>query len=406
MGALGAMGAMGALGAMGAMGATRSAHGTRSGLTRRSAWPSTNVKLASADDGGYPWVGASQLDTNVLLYDWGYGTCPTNDTGCYSLPYPSPPPNATAGMADPWVYNLRNCTSYVAWKIKQVFGADINGWGDAKDWDANATGPGHPYTNDSTPQVGDIAQWTTGGGGFGHVAYVYAVSGTTASLAEYNSGLPRDNTPQHNLQWGLFDNSRTSVTAGAPDHYIHIGTITPPPTNLDFNGDGYADLAIVNTASTGSGYVEVHPLSGINTFSTWIGHYTTIAAYLNSTQQVLAGDVNNDIHPDAVIVNTSSTSSGYIEVHPLSGLTNFTTWVGHYATPAAYLTSNQQLVMGDFNNDGYADLAIVNTASTGSGYIEVHILSGITHFTTWLGHFVTPANYLNSRGRFRTRRKW
>src|SRR5260221_9939139 len=68
----------------------------------------SNLQLASADDGGYPLVAAPELD--VSKYDWGYATCPANDTGCYSLGYPEDSQTPTERMAAPWGYNLRNCT--------------------------------------------------------------------------------------------------------------------------------------------------------------------------------------------------------------------------------------------------------------------------------------------------------
>src|SRR5438034_887621 len=81
--------------------------------------PHLRPVFASYPD-SYPWSAAPVLD--VSKYDWGYGQCPPNDTGCYTLPYPEGSSHPTAGMADPWGYGLRNCTSYVAWKINQVFG--------------------------------------------------------------------------------------------------------------------------------------------------------------------------------------------------------------------------------------------------------------------------------------------
>jgi hypothetical protein len=124
------------------------------------------------------------------------------------------------GVADPWVYYLRNCTSYVAWKINQGFNKNISGWGNAASWNTNALNAG--YTDDSTPQAGDIAQYNgTVSNPWGHVAYVYGVNGSGyAELDEYNAA-----------GTGLFSNNRTTApsSAGAPSHFIHIGTPPPPP---------------------------------------------------------------------------------------------------------------------------------------------------------------------------------
>src|SRR6266571_4425949 len=131
-----------------------------------------NLRPAFADDGGYPWAGATYVDAN---YDWGYSTCPSNDSNCMALT--GTLNGTTYGEADPWVYYLRNCTSYAAWKINQIFNvSNITGWGNAATWDGSG-GHTQPYTvysaSGHTPQVGEIAQWGTEvASGFGHVSYV------------------------------------------------------------------------------------------------------------------------------------------------------------------------------------------------------------------------------------------
>ncbi len=193
----------------------------------------SNIKLVSADDGGYSWVGASPTGSQ---YTWGYNPCPSNDTGCKAMS------DNGYGIADPWVYGLRNCTSFVAWKINQVFGVNnISGWGNAATWNVGYTNPQtYPVYSPSnyTPQVGDIAQWgAEKAEGLGHVAYVYAVNNGVASLDEYNVA-----------GTGLFTSNRTTGSgaqnAGTPDHYIHIGTVSSGGSggggNSGWNGVGNA----------------------------------------------------------------------------------------------------------------------------------------------------------------------
>ena len=101
-----------------------------------------------------------------------------------------------------------------------ITSSNPSGWGNGKDWNNSALAA--HYTDDSTPQVGDIAQWNaTQQNSFGHVAYVYAVNNGIASYAEYNYA-----------QDGAYLDSYTSATQGIPDHWIHIGTVSPPaPTS-------------------------------------------------------------------------------------------------------------------------------------------------------------------------------
>jgi len=115
-------------------------------------------------------------------------------------------------LLDKWGEGFRNCTSYTAWTLNQVFGINTTNWGNGADWNNSAHTAG--YTNDTSPQKGDIAQWNSPAP-FGHVAYVYDVVGGVAKYAEYN--YPQD---------GTYQDTYTSSTQGAPDKWIHIGTVT------------------------------------------------------------------------------------------------------------------------------------------------------------------------------------
>ena len=194
-----------------------------------------HLRPVFADDGGYPWANATTL--NEATYDWGYSTCPPSDLGCKNYSKLLYNLNGTIyGEADPWGYNLRNCTSYVAWKINQVFHKDISGWGNASNWAKAAASTYHVYQPSSyTPQKGDIAQWYSPSP-WGHVAYVYDVNNGIANLAEYNAG--------ENNQWGNFSSNRTTAktpgNAGTPDNYIHIGNIPSTPSAVSRSGSNMA----------------------------------------------------------------------------------------------------------------------------------------------------------------------
>ncbi len=228
-----------------------------------------NLKPVFADDGAYPWQDAQYVDAN---YDWGYPTtCPSSDTNCMAF-YGWKVVNGVNtkfGEADPWGYYLRNCTSYSAWMIKHVFNIDIpSNWGNATSWDSNATGPGHPYTNDSSPQVGDIAQWVNAAGGLGHVAYVWHVeSNGTADLYDYNEG--------NNNVWGVFSSSNTTASGseGTPDNYIHLGTFPFEAAFDANNGSGYLYTYNSGTGSatnTGLGVASGTSPSIADTSDGWV----------------------------------------------------------------------------------------------------------------------------------------
>jgi surface antigen len=179
-----------------------------------------DTKHALADTGGYPWANAACAWNGETSgtgywcsdYDWGEQTCPPGDGYCTSG-------NKINGyyQLDQWGEGFRNCTSYVAWELNQVFGINPSDWGNGKDWNTSALAAG--YHDDSSPQVGDVAQWNaTPGNSWGHVAYVYAVNDGVASYDEYN---------YH--EDGNFLNSETSSTQGSPNNWIHFGTPPPPP---------------------------------------------------------------------------------------------------------------------------------------------------------------------------------
>jgi CHAP domain len=201
------------------------------------------VSADTVDTGGYPWSDATYVDAN---YDWGYSKCPTDDTNCMSL-YGYKVVNGVNtkfGEADPWGYNLRNCTSYVAWKINQVFHVNnISGWGNASTWNKGFTKPQtYPVYSASNyrPQEGDIAQWVNAAGGLGHVAYVWHVeSNGIADLYDYNEG----NYVNGVQVWGVFSsiNTTAKTSEGTPNNYIHIGKIPSTPSAVSRSG---SDMAV------------------------------------------------------------------------------------------------------------------------------------------------------------------
>src|SRR4051812_48777983 len=89
--------------------------------------------------------------------------------GTNDYPYAS----SAIDRPDPWGFYTRECTSFIAFRMRQHgvnFTNNMAGghWGDATHWASNARALG--YRVDSTPRVGAIAWWSVG-----HVAYVLQV---------------------------------------------------------------------------------------------------------------------------------------------------------------------------------------------------------------------------------------
>ena len=125
--------------------------------------------------------------------------------------------NGTYG--DPWGFALRNCTSFVAWRLRNTNGftdftnyVDGGAFGNAEQWDDNALALG--YLVDDIPAVGAVAQTDTGR--VGHVAWVSAVGAGTVTVEEYNYYVA-----------GGYD-TRTVPTSDF--RYLHLADVSPDPS--------------------------------------------------------------------------------------------------------------------------------------------------------------------------------
>jgi len=94
-------------------------------------------------------------------------------------------------IGDSWGFVLRNCTSFVAWRLHERngmagFDNHFRGehWGNAANWDDVARRLG--YRVDSVPAIGAVAQ--TDAGRVGHVAWVSDIGPGTVTIEEYNHG--------------------------------------------------------------------------------------------------------------------------------------------------------------------------------------------------------------------------
>jgi hypothetical protein len=127
----------------------------------------------------------------------------------------------------------------------------------------------------------------------------------------------------------------------------------------DFNGDGHADLAVANEGSN-----TVTILLGTGT-----GHFTAEPpiAVGNHPRLVAVGDFNGDGHADLAVANSGD---GTVSILLGTGSGGFTQPAGSPITVGA---SPRSVAIGDFNGDGFADLAV---ADSGPSNNTVTILLG------------------------------
>jgi surface antigen/peptidoglycan hydrolase CwlO-like protein len=135
----------------------------------------SSASSGGSGTGGYPWANAP-----CPLGAAGGATC-----GDYDWGYPGDP-------YDPYGYQYRNCTSYVAWRIANtstspIIGQLISQLGNAAQWPGRASAEGVSVSYGNDPQVGDAAVDPGVADGQGHVMYVTAVNGDgSIDVSQYN----------------------------------------------------------------------------------------------------------------------------------------------------------------------------------------------------------------------------
>jgi surface antigen len=186
-----------------------------------------NESKARADTGGYPWAGAEEV--NLSNFDWGYKECQSAMSvagTCDSDNRIKPSTGVLYHESDPWKYDVRNCTSYVAWRINKEFGINIPGWGDGSSWDTAAHNAGYKVSGldaeKKVPEAGDIAQWESN-----HVAFVTSINPDgSVNVAEYNHD-----------EHGNFDTRGENPSQSGKMYYEKVST---PSHYIDINGVGKA----------------------------------------------------------------------------------------------------------------------------------------------------------------------
>jgi hypothetical protein len=76
----------------------------------------------------------------------------------------------------------------------------------------------------------------------------------------------------------------------------------------------------------------------------------------------------------------SNTGTGKLEVHVLSGASNYQSFLLQTGTPIgqADAATNFTFAVGDYDQDGRPDLLCLKRTNTGTGSLEVHVLGTVT----------------------------
>jgi surface antigen len=323
------------------------------------------VPGASADTGGYPYASVPCVYSPYATTGSGYW-CSGYNWGTIR--------NSTANASElsPYGYDYRNCTDYVAWKLASlgVQPAQYKGLGNASTWGTLAAK--HGVTNNASPAVGSVAVNTTAAGGLGHVAFVYAVSGSQISVSEYNLHRDGNYTPTETgtpaqLGFSSFDHFEKYEAPGSSG-----GATGGPPTmvgkpaalvnrsysHIDvFYRDTNGDLEDASWSDTPAGYTVHEIASGI------AGNPVAIVNTSYSQIDVFYRDTNGDLE-DA---SWSDTPAGYT-VHEITP--------GIVGDPYALVNgSYSQINVFYQGSDG--DLWDASWSDTPAGYTTHEITSGI-----------------------------
>jgi hypothetical protein len=182
------------------------------------------------------------------------------------------------------------------------------------------------------------------------------------------------------------------ASAAAPFQQFLLHTATPLVGDdfdyvvADWNRDHVPDLIAIKRLHTGSGRIEVHILSGASNYQQFLLQVATPLVGDNFDYAVT--DWNHDGVPDLVAIMHKNTGSGRIEVHILSGASQFQQFLVHVATPL--VGDDFDYTIGDWDDRGTPDLIAIKRLRTGTGTTEVHVLTGESGFQTFVLHTGTP----------------
>jgi uncharacterized protein (TIGR03437 family) len=214
------------------------------------------------------------------------------------------------------------------------------------------------------------SQTYTFGGGLSAVLSADFNGDGKPDLAVVDAGNPGGSPPSPSALWILINNGDT--TFKTPVQYSLAGGGLSLAAG-DFNGDGKIDLA-----APVPGGVVIFLGNGDGTFRN-AASYPAAAAPLG----IAVADINGDGVADVVITDGSNGAVGAGSVGALLGNPNGTFQA--YSTLLTGLNPGY-IAIGDFNNDGHADLAFTNF---GDGSVSVALGNGG-------GAFAAPQTYVAS----------
>ena len=148
---------------------------------------------------------------------------------------------------------------------------------------------------------------------------------------------------------------------------------------------------------TADGHVQVREMSAASGYQQVVKTIETPLVASGPDWKFLIAPYNNDGRHDLYAILSTGGASGRVEVHVLSEASSYQTYVAHIASGLGTLPpADWQFALSSFGGDGRSDLFAIGQANTGSGKVEVHVLSAASLYTTFLLHGATALPAVSS----------
>lgn len=189
-----------------------------------------------------------------------------------------------------------------------------------------------------------------------------------------------------------------SAVSGYGQFSLHTGTpITiADAANFAFAIDGAGNLLCIKRLNAASAFLEIHILTAASGYSQFSAHVVTPLTLADAANFKFAGAPNGDL----LCMKITNTGTGNLEVHILSAASGYTQFSLHSGTPI----TSPDAANFDFGTDISGNLLCIKRTATGSNSVEVHVLSAVSSYRNFLLHTGTPisqadaANFIFTTG--------